>query len=180
VAAVLLAVCNRTQHYAHLVCAALLLCCCATLLLPRLVQEPGSIVVVLPNAYHSWFSTGFSIHESVALAPWDCLGAGADAERSCRQQHAPTALSHTELLVTLVSHLTSQLPPCLWCSQLLQHASARYDAVLEVYRLCSGLLATAQGINVWLVRTLMLCMRPFAAAGVLLQVCGRCLRCWRW
>jgi histone demethylase JARID1 len=79
-------------------------CCLLAALLPhRLVQEPGSFVVVLPNAYHSWFSTGFSIHESVALAPWDCLGGGADAERSCRQQHAPTALSHTELLVTLVS-----------------------------------------------------------------------------
>jgi histone demethylase JARID1 len=74
-----------------------------------LVQEPGSFVVILPNAYHSCFSTGFSIHESVALAPWDCLGAGSDAERSCKQQHAPTALSHTELLVTLVSLYVVQM-----------------------------------------------------------------------
>ena len=69
----------------------------------RLVQEPGTLVVLLPNAFHSWVSTGFSIHESVALAPWDCLGAGCDAERSCRQQHHPTPVSQTELLVTLVS-----------------------------------------------------------------------------
>lgn len=68
-----------------------------------MVQEPGTFVVLLPNSYHCWLSTGLSIHESVALAPWDCLGAGCNAERSCRQQHAPTAVSQTELLVTLVS-----------------------------------------------------------------------------
>lgn len=59
-------------------------------------------MVLLPNAFHSWVSTGFSIHESVALAPWDCLGAGGDAERSSRQQRHPTPVSQTELLVTLV------------------------------------------------------------------------------
>jgi hypothetical protein len=78
------------------------------------VQEPGTFVVLLPNAYHCWVSTGLSIHESVAVAPWDCLGAGCDAERSCRQQRAPAAVSQTELLVTLVSHSSGQglpLPP---------------------------------------------------------------------
>lgn len=69
----------------------------------RLVQEPGTFVVLLPNAYHCWLSTGLSIHESVALAPWDCLGAGCDAERSCKAQAAPPTVSQTELLVTLVS-----------------------------------------------------------------------------
>jgi hypothetical protein len=78
------------------------LCVCATTAC-RLVQEPGTFVVLLPNAYHCWLSTGLSIHESVALAPWDCLGAGCDAERSCRAQAAPPTVSQTELLVTLVS-----------------------------------------------------------------------------
>lgn len=65
-------------------------------------------MVLLPNAFHCWVSTGFSIHESVALAPWDCLGAGCDAERSCRQQRYPTPVSQTELLVTLVSRALGQ------------------------------------------------------------------------
>jgi len=76
----------------------------------RLIQEPGTFVVLLPNAFHSWVSTGFSIHESVALAPWDCLGAGCDAERSSRQQRHPTAVSQTELLVTLVRRQSC------WCT----------------------------------------------------------------
>lgn len=106
-------------------------CYAAAFLPARLVQEPGSFVVVLPNAYHSWLSTGFSIHESVALAPWDCLGAGADAERSCRQQHAPTALSHTELLVTLVSHVV-QHAQNLQIAHTLQRATC-HEAACQWY-----------------------------------------------
>lgn len=71
-------------------------------LLFRLVQEAGSFVVALPNAYHAAINTGFNVAEAVAVGPWDWLPAGAEAVRKYRQQGRPVAFSYDQLLVTLV------------------------------------------------------------------------------
>eukprot|EP00775_Hariotina_reticulata_P011303 gene11303-11453_t len=69
----------------------------------RLVQEAGSFVVALPNAYHAAINTGFNVAEAVAVGPWDWLPAGAEAVRKYRQQGRPVAFSYDQLLLTLVS-----------------------------------------------------------------------------
>jgi hypothetical protein len=87
-------------------------------------------MVLLPNAFHCCVSTGFALHESVALAPWDCLGTGCDAERSCRQQCYPPPFSQTELLVTLVRHWAG-LPAA--CTLISRHTFFGYWAACCLY-----------------------------------------------
>ncbi|KAL4433266.1 hypothetical protein ABPG77_003314 [Micractinium sp. CCAP 211/92] len=68
----------------------------------RVVHEPGSFVVTMPDAYHSGFNCGFNVAEAVNFAPSNWIPYGTDVAEKYRATGKPLTLSHDALLVTLV------------------------------------------------------------------------------
>ena len=68
----------------------------------RAVQEEGMFVITFPRAYHSGFSHGFSLAESVNFALDDWLPDGGEATRMYRQLSQFPVVPFTELVVRAV------------------------------------------------------------------------------
>ena len=68
----------------------------------RAVQEEGMFVITFPRAYHSGFSHGFSLAESVNFALDDWLPDGGEATRMYRQLGQFPVVPFTELVVRAV------------------------------------------------------------------------------
>ncbi|KAL4448340.1 hypothetical protein ABPG75_005559 [Micractinium tetrahymenae] len=68
----------------------------------RVVHEPGSFVVTMPDAYHSGFNCGFNVAEAVNFAPSHWIPYGTDVAEKYRTTGKPLTLSHDALMVTLV------------------------------------------------------------------------------
>lgn len=70
----------------------------------RVVHEPRSFIVTMPNAYHDGFNTGFNVAESVNFAalPWLPYG-GAIVKKYSKSQR-PVTISHDALLCRIVSY----------------------------------------------------------------------------
>ncbi|PSC70309.1 lysine-specific demethylase JMJ16 [Micractinium conductrix] len=77
----------------------------------RVLHEPGSFVVTMPDAYHSGFNCGFNVAEAVNFAPSDWIPYGADVAEKYRATKKPLTLSHDSLMVTLVQAAQHKPPP---------------------------------------------------------------------
>jgi len=67
----------------------------------RVVHEPGSFVVTMPNSYHAGFNTGFNVAEAVNFGAPRWLPYGSDVAAKYRESGKPLTLSHDSLLVAL-------------------------------------------------------------------------------
>ena len=68
----------------------------------RAVQEEGMLVITFPRAYHSGFSHGFSLAESVNFAVDDWLEAGYEATAALRKVNRFPVVPYAELVVRAV------------------------------------------------------------------------------
>jgi hypothetical protein len=67
----------------------------------RVVHQPGSFVVTMPNAYHAGFNTGFNCAEAVNFAPPNWIPYGTNIAEKYRASKKPLTMSHDSLLVAL-------------------------------------------------------------------------------
>jgi hypothetical protein len=67
----------------------------------RVVHEPGSFVVTMPNSYHAGFNTGFNVAEAVNFGAPRWLPYGSEVAAKYRESGKPLTLSHDSLLVAL-------------------------------------------------------------------------------
>ena len=75
----------------------------------RVVHEPRSFIITMPNAYHSGFNTGFNVAESVNFAAPKWLPYGADIIKKYQKVSKPVTISHDELLHKILSEKSKSL-----------------------------------------------------------------------
>lgn len=77
----------------------------------RVLHEPGSFVVTMPDAYHSGFNCGFNVAEAVNFAPSDWIPYGSDIAEKYRTTGKPLTLRCAlQRPSRLLPHLSSPAP----------------------------------------------------------------------
>jgi hypothetical protein len=75
----------------------------------RVVHEPRSFIITMPNAYHSGFNTGFNVAESVNFAATKWLPYGSKILKKYQKVSKPVTISQDELLYKILSRNRSNV-----------------------------------------------------------------------